>query len=134
MKKVYTFVKNETNNKMEFKGTKGEWTINRISGIATGIGVSEKVEGGTYAAMMCEFFLPDTDEEYEQSDIEANAKLIAAAPLLLEALQESMKELYDLMNYCVDQGFIDNEEETDGIKLYNKSLFDSQEAINKALN
>lgn len=101
---------------MEFKGTKGEWVINRISGIATGIGVAEKVEGGTYTTMMCEFFLPDTDEEYEESDIEANAKLIAAAPDLLEALQI----LFDV-------------DEVDSHALFNAQV-KAQQAINKALN
>ena len=76
---------------MEFKGSKGEWFPNLISTIT--IGVNSEISrnnGGIYSQNVCEFILPETDEEYEKErvEIEANAKLIASAPEMLLALQK----------------------------------------------
>lgn len=103
----------------EFKGTKGDWHINRISGIATGIGVSKDVKGGIYTEMICEFFLPETDEDYYNSRIEADAKLIAAAPELLEVIQECDEYLKGNSKNYIGNGSI----------LHRKL----KQAINKAL-
>lgn len=44
--------------------------------------------GGSYGQMICNTILPDSNAEYakQKVEIEANAKLIAAAPKLLKAL------------------------------------------------
>ena len=76
---------------MKFRGTKGEWFPNVISTITIGVNAEIKKNNmGIYSQNVCEFILPETDEEYEKErvEIEANAKLIAAAPELLEALKD----------------------------------------------
>ena len=90
---------------MEFKGTKGEWYV---------VG-SEPAEIATDKTSIC--FLGRQD--YFNIDIEqrANAKLIAAAPELLEALQKSQK-------YLVELGT------PESAQMYYKGM----KAINKALN
>jgi len=76
------------------KHTKGKWEVIYVSGIATGVGIKEEniSLSGTYWEAIVNTVLPKTDGEYEDSNIEANAKLIAAAPELLEAC--NFEELY----------------------------------------
>lgn len=98
----------------EFKGTKGEWFINRVHGIP--IGVNAKIEiqaDGTYSQTIVETLLPDTDEGWEKEEEETNAnlKLIAAAPELLQFALE-MVERYPQSPWIHEQ---------------------AQKAINKAL-
>lgn len=63
---------------MEFKGTKGEW---KLHGYRHGQVIFSINKRGIKDCDLYEF-------QYENSDeLEANAKLIAAAPDLLEALQ-----------------------------------------------
>lgn len=82
------------------KHTKGEWKVLRqIQGdIITGIGVEES---DNYYRVLFNNILPDTDEEYdnERLEQEANAKLIAAAPDLLEACIAVVKWADDLGYY-----------------------------------
>lgn len=75
--------------KLQFKGTKGKWHPNVISTITIGVHAEiEKTSIGIYSQNVCEFQLPNTDEEYDndREEREANAKLIAASPELLENL------------------------------------------------
>ena len=71
------------------KHTKGEWKVLRqIQGnIITGIGVEQEPN---YYTVLFNNILPNSDEEYEKEreEQEANAKLIAAAPDLLNTLIE----------------------------------------------
>ena len=72
---------------MEFKGTKGRWTRyvsntpNKIEPTAHSVYV------GTKRIALCyDIFESDKSKNVSNIDAEANAKLIAAAPDLLEAL------------------------------------------------
>lgn len=73
--------------KNKFKGTPGPWVSVRMSRVC--IGVGKKHQAG-YSQMIVNMILPETDEDYrrERPEIESNARLIAAAPEMLEALQE----------------------------------------------
>lgn len=51
---------------------------------------------------------------------------------LVHALENSSRELYALMSHCVDQNFIDPEEETDGYKDYERSIQLSTSVLSKA--
>ena len=57
--------------------------------ICTGVGINTNMPGGIYTEFVCNSILPNTDEEYIEyrDEIEANMKLIAAAPDMLEVLQ-----------------------------------------------
>jgi len=80
----------------EFKGTIGKWEMvferytKNPKKICTGVGIITDMGSGTYYEMICNSLLPSTDKEYiKQSEkIEADMKLIAAAPKLLAALIE----------------------------------------------
>lgn len=80
----------------EFKGTAGKWEMVFMKydyepkTICTGVGVSKDVPFGKYYEMVCESLLPETDKEYlgQREQIEANMKLIAAAPQMLTTLIE----------------------------------------------
>ena len=76
---------------LEFKGTKGKWSPAYISGCCIGVESDTTIPG--YTQMVVNTILPDTDKEYkkEKTEIEANATLIAAAPELLQALQNLVK-------------------------------------------
>jgi len=79
---------------MENSITKGEWFPVVISTITIGVNaVINKEAAGTYSQSVCEFMLPDTDEEYEKirEEIEANARLIVQAPRLLEICKEALR-------------------------------------------
>lgn len=58
--------------------------------ICLGVGVNIEVASGTYSEIICNTILPGSDKEYikQREEIEANMKLIAAAPDMLEALLE----------------------------------------------
>ncbi len=68
----------------ENKHTDTPWEVkidkfpNEPKEIVTGIGISQKIEGGTYWTMLFDTILPDSDEEYikEHEEIKANAERI----------------------------------------------------------
>ena len=92
---------------MEFKGTKGEWV--RVGDIYTTIECKIKDVGVLPTIAVVNSTFRETEEA------QANAKLIASAPDLLEALQE----LYNSIDSCMD--------------LTPKVLLKAQKAIEKAL-
>jgi len=77
------------------KHTKGNWEPifkyyeKRPKKICLGVGINSKYKEGVYTEFICNSMLPDSDKEYikQKAEIEANMKLIAAAPDLLKALQ-----------------------------------------------
>ena len=73
----------------KFKGTKNLKVLT-VGGIVIGVGTDDEVSKVT-----CNSILPDTDEEYEKERevIEADMMLYAAAPDLLEALEDLLDEL-----------------------------------------
>ena len=74
----------------EFKGTKGEWEVGKSFTYL--VGVEKPV--ARYIAVC------DGDKDLTQDEVEFNAKLIAAAPNLLQALQE----LYYLVSELPEEG------------------------------
>ncbi len=88
---------------MDLKHTKGEWepVVMRYEEepkrIVTGVSatLSEDLGMYKYVQVICDMILPDTDEQYikEHNEIAANAKLISAAPDLLDALNKMIVEL-----------------------------------------
>lgn len=97
----------------EFKGTKGNWQMIFHLNVCEGVGIVKQLDCGKYTEFVCNSLLPETDEEYmeQKEQIEADMKLIAAAPKMLQALIE------------ISEGKMTNE---DIIKLAKK-------VINKAL-
>lgn len=80
----------------EFKGTKGEWLADVFNypsepkKIITGIKVKL---APNYYQRIFDTILPDSDKDYikESEEIEANVKLVCAAPDLLKALIDIIK-------------------------------------------
>ena len=95
---------------MEFKGTKGEWKI-------TGTSEQRTMINGSSIDVWWNLSSSNVSED----EGKANAKLIAAAPDLLKALQVILKHK-NAINHYID----DNE-------LYT-AIEESEQAINKALN
>ena len=91
---------------MEFKGTKGEWKI-------TGTGEQRTIINGGSIDVWWNLSLSDVSED----EGKANAKLIAAAPDLLKALQ-------NLLNTDINNNNWN----------YAASTNQARNAINKALN
>ena len=71
---------------MSTKFTPGPWHANwtRLNGKAIGFHVADETHGSIRP--ICEFY--DGTEAMPPEEVEANARLIAAAPKLLEALQD----------------------------------------------
>lgn len=78
---------------MEKKYTPAPLELKYVSDVCIGIGTS-----GNFSQITANSILPDTDEEYEKEkgEIEANMRLYASAPELLEALQDLIIELEDV--------------------------------------
>lgn len=95
---------------MEFKGTKGKWIYQKGSNCFW-------VESNLWT-------IADVTKKSTFEEEEANAKLIAAAPDLLEALQD-LKKMYEQLIDCGDCGNWNPREDKEVIKAHN--------AINKAL-
>lgn len=109
---------------MEFKGTKGEWKV-KHSESKSSWNVIGTVIGLRYKIARCPYMVTNNLKninERERKEQEANAKLIAAAPDLLEALQ-SVKSV------------IDNSEHwwIDSLEKGGFELEKIKKAINKAL-
>lgn len=99
----------------EFKGTKGEWMVNENAIICNKI---------TIAVTLLKNFALNTDGTMSKDkEMEANAKLIAAAPTLLYRLNSLILSVKAHPDYVFGE---DGDEWHDLISL-------SEEAINKAL-
>lgn len=98
---------------MLMKHTQGPWNPIIISGVCASVGAT--IDGG-YSEIIVDMILPDTDAEYEaqKSTIEANAKLIAAAPDLLEALYKAkaIMERDEVGGYTEERVFLGSTYET----------------------
>ena len=106
------------------KHTKGKWMVAKSGKFRYEV-ISDKPHdsrmGYIDETLICTLFYPETSSDEE---IEANAKLIAVAPELLEALQV-------LMNYRkIFEGFLlaNKSEQADGISPFIKA----EKAIKKA--
>jgi len=79
---------------MEFKGTKGRWQV-KHSESKTAFNVVGTVLGGRYKIARCPYLqsekLVDITNSLEKKEAKANARLIAAAPELLDACIEALK-------------------------------------------
>ena len=88
------------------KHTQGKWEVifetfpKEPKNIITGVGINEEIIGGIYTTVICESILPRSDEEYikQHDQIEADMKLIAAAPDLLEALIAIRKQFHEYLS------------------------------------
>ena len=98
----------------EFKGTKGEWTTGLFPNLNHPHRTILTTDNGTE---ICTIHL-------DNIEVRANAKLIAAAPELLNQLQRALNVFGK--GYEPKEGASD----TDGSRLY----VDIEQAINKALN
>ena len=107
---------------LKFKGTPGPWEPAYMGGVC--IGIRKKHQAG-YSQMVLNTILPETDEAYEREkeEIEANARLGAAAPELLEALQ-ALIETLDEGGKMSDNNFL---------FLLNLRISRAKEVIKKAL-
>lgn len=74
------------------KHTPGPWKVVNHGSICIGVGCYTKLKN--YSRMIVNTILPETDEKYEleKAELEANARLIAAAPEMLELLEEACAE------------------------------------------
>lgn len=101
---------------MKTKHTKGEWKINWYKGginIPVSISIQKEINLGTYHEVICDILhgAKDDDDYINRwkEETEANAKLIAAAPDLLEALNT----LKERLTYLIGTGRVDiNKAET----------------------
>lgn len=94
---------------MEFKGTKGVWSVEKY----------EKDSQGRACYRVSTYIRPNNEE------LESNARLIAAAPELLEALDLFAKTFKNTIGY---QSY-----EVNVFDELNKRYISAIEAINKAL-
>lgn len=70
--------------------------------ICLGVGINSQIKGVIYTEFICNSMLPGSDEEYitQKGEIEDNMQLMAAAPLMYEALISANNYFVDLQNKC----------------------------------
>lgn len=100
---------------MDFKGTKGEWKQDYQC-----VFIGEDHRASNFEQVIARCY-PSNFYDRSDEEAEANAQLIAAAPELLEALQDIL-ELCDLEDYHGRLVVKDNKKQK------------ARQAINKALN
>jgi len=116
---------------MKTKHTQGEWTKHGIHSINRHEVVRIKSGNNVIADVSCLFDGKNNLEKGKEA--ESNAKLIAAAPELLEALEKVSNELYALMEHCYDQNFIDADDDSiEGVKNYQDAMTLAQSTIKKS--
>lgn len=80
------------------------------------------------------FGLASIDSRYGARKATKYAKLFAASPIVLKALQNLLKEVDELIDHVIDQGFIDFEDESiEGVKNINEAKLIAIKAIKKAI-
>lgn len=112
----------QQNNMKEFKGTKGKWVLWN-----DGYAFDVVKESDAIMTIACVYDGKEAENDIDVVVAKANAQLIAAAPELLKALQESN----ELIEWLFDNGGYTGME-----TAYNRTINqmnDNQEAINKAL-
>ncbi len=77
---------------LEFKGTKGDWSRYKSTLPSDKIATHSVYVGTRRIALCYNVFEVDKSKNTNELEAEANAKLIAAAPELLEALQLLVRE------------------------------------------
>lgn len=99
---------------MDFKGTKGEWSSNKIDPTRVWV---ERENGDNSCVCHCDnqHYKGGVYVDINHNELKANAKLIAAAPDLLE----SLKNCLSLME---SEGKKDWSEYTEGKKAIEKAL------------
>jgi hypothetical protein len=108
------------------KHTPGPW--HQYIGYDTGnsIAVSYDVPNRGLRATICSMPSPDKEVHRTQEQINANAHLIAAAPEMLEALDDMVTEMYE-------QGLLDVlDESSRAFKVLKQRLANAEKAIAKA--
>ena len=113
---------------MEFKGTKGEWTVDIFRAIGEFEPAYMNIGGENYAKVCKvwnrEAHRNDQNQNYETSL--ANAKLIAAAPETIQRLQKTNEHLKALIDReCISDPVME--------RCINASIQQNEKAIEKAL-
>lgn len=100
----------------EFKGTKGKWLLDTYGGQGSVIDITVNINDEEDAQIAQVYSLNEMCyKEFQNEEHKANAKLIAAAPEMLEMLQK-IKEINNAHNF---NGHLINEQIE---KLLNKIL------------
>jgi len=103
---------------MEFKGTKGEWKVGKSDGIKTEKGFKSKYVVETEELVVCDFIISKGYKKQSKRD----AKLISAAPELLNALTSLLNETRHYNPKCGFNTLYLKEARTESLKAINKAL------------
>lgn len=118
---------------MKTKHTKGEWSVRfkYVTDDAEGsIAIESNIEDRGWIAEAKGSHL---NLNMSQEEFEANSKLIAASPELLEALIELLKQNKELIEHVIEQGHVDWEDESiEGVNDMNNAIEKAEKAIKKA--